>query len=102
MKQPVATLARLAPVALAALFVVLVLPMTGTQAPVVQAAPAATGSAVAPAPIVAPIIGWSAPSTLRTTVANGPTCDDSVCLQICQDMGWPYGVCRGNRCACGI
>lgn len=97
MKQPVA---RLAPVALAALFVMLLLPMAGTQAPVVQATPAAP--AFAPSTTVAPIVGSVAPSLFRPIASNGPTCDDAVCLQICMDQGWPYGVCRGNRCACGI
>ena len=98
MKTSVTRFARLAPLALAALFVVLVLPLVGTQAPVVHAAPAATGSTV----VQAPIVGWTGPSALQTTVSNGPTCDDAYCLQVCQDQGWPYGVCRGNRCACGI
>jgi len=95
MKQ---SIVRLAPVALAALFVVLVLPLAGTQAPVLHAIQAATGSTI----VQVSIVGSFAPSLLRPIVSNGPTCDDSVCLQICQDQGWPYGVCRGNRCACGI
>jgi len=102
MKTFAARFSRLAPVALAALFVLLLLPVAGTQAPVVHATPAASASATAPVASVVPIVGWTGPSALRTTVSNGPTCDDAYCLQVCQDQGWPYGVCRGNRCACGI
>ncbi len=106
MNKLVTTLGSMAPVALAALFVVLLLPMAASQAPVTHATHVtqATSGAdpVAQAPIIA-IAGWSAPSLLQPIAAGMPVCDDAACNESCLDQyGGGLGFCRGNHCVCGI
>lgn len=100
MKKSLTSLARLTPLALTALFVVLILPMAGThQASGVQTVSVTAATALA---TQAPIIGWIGSSVLPTAASARKSCDDATCNQSCIDQGGAFGLCRGNLCVCGI
>ncbi len=89
----------LSSLALAALFAVLLLSVATAHTPT---ASAATVSATPACFASSPAFLWATPDILQSVQPAAKTCDDAVCMEYCVSIGWDYGFCRGQHCACGI